>query len=145
MAHKTEDTGKYSELIARAALLASGWQAVSTSETEEAFDISAKDPLSGEWKTFQVETIIVREKRGGKRIVQARKNDGTPYTLDEVDYFIGVEVGTGPAPAVWMFENRELTEYWGPQSKEGKRWVRMDLAFSREDVEFAKINESEAV
>nr|WGD77735.1 hypothetical protein P5643_14050 [Bacillus subtilis] len=97
MAHKTEDTGKYSELIARAALLASGWQAVSTSETEEAFDISAKDPLSGEWKTFQVKTIIVREKRGGKRVVQARKNDGTPYTLDEVDYFIGVEVGTGPA------------------------------------------------
>ncbi len=45
MAHKAEDTGKYSELIARAALLASGWQAVSTSETEEAFDISAKDPL----------------------------------------------------------------------------------------------------
>ncbi|PAK29598.1 hypothetical protein CJ467_14465 [Bacillus velezensis] len=145
MAHKAEDTGKYSELIARATLLASGWQAVSTSETEEPFDVSAKDPLSGEWKTFQVKTIIVRKKRGNKRIVQARKHDGTPYMLDEVDYFIGVEIGTGTAPTVWMFENRELKEYWGPQSKDGKRWVRMDLNFRREDVDLTKINESEAV
>ncbi|PJH94918.1 hypothetical protein [Bacillus sp. SN1] len=141
MAHKTEDTGKYSELIARAALLATGWQAVSTSETEEAFDISAKNPVSGEWKTFQVKTIYVREDRGGARVVQARKSDGTPYRCDEVDYFIGVEIGREPVPAVWMFDNREQTEYWGPQSKEGKRWVRMDLAFSREDI----INEAEAV
>ncbi|KJR67819.1 hypothetical protein [Bacillus velezensis] len=144
MAHKAEDTGKYSELIARAALLASGWQAVSTSETEEAFDISAKDPLSGEWKTFQVKTIYDRKKRGSL-IVQARKSDRTPYKLDEVDYFIGVLIGRGPVPTVWMFENRELTEYWGPQSKDGKRWVRMDLNFRREDVEITEINESEAV
>lgn len=33
MAHLKETIGKYSELIARAALLASGWQAVSKSET----------------------------------------------------------------------------------------------------------------
>ncbi len=30
-------------------------------------------------------------------------------------------------------------------AKDGKRWVRMDLNFRREDVEITEINESEAV
>ncbi|MGN9867362.1 hypothetical protein [Bacillus swezeyi] len=143
MAHQTEIIGKYSELIARAALMASGWQAVSTADTEEPFDISAKDPGTGEWKTFQVKTIRDRTEDRGYLTVNGRKGDGHPYTTEDTDFFIGVLIGEGKFPRVWMFDNRGITDYWGPSVKEGKRWVEMDLNFMRED--FAENNEAEAV
>ncbi|WP_270574682.1 hypothetical protein [Bacillus glycinifermentans] len=143
MAHLKETIGKYSELIARAALMASGWQAVSKAETEESFDISARDPGTGEWKTFQVKTIRDRREDRGYLTVEGRKGDGQPYTTDDVDFFIGVLIGEGKFPRVWMFDNRGITDYWGPSEREGKRWVEMDLNFMRED--FAENNEAEAV
>ncbi|WP_271750092.1 hypothetical protein [Bacillus paralicheniformis] len=143
MAHQTEIIGKYSELIARAALMASGWQAVSTADTEEPFDISAKDPGTGEWKTFQVKTIRDRTEKRGYLTVNGRKGDGQPYTAEDTDFFIGVLIGEGKFPRVWMFDNRGITDYWGPSEREGKRWVEMDLNFMRED--FSENNEAEAV
>ncbi|MCY8472405.1 hypothetical protein [Bacillus halotolerans] len=143
MAHLTEVVGKYSELIARAALMASGWEAISKAETEEPFDISARDPGTGAWCTFQVKTIAIRDDRNGELKVNGRKGNGKPYIKSDADYFIGVLVGGGDGPKAWMFENRGITEYWGPQSGEGKRWIEMDLDFRRED--FAENNEAEAV
>ncbi|MFN2748063.1 hypothetical protein ACINLE_06960 [Bacillus sp. z60-18] len=143
MAHQTEIIGKYSELIARAALMASGWQAISKAETEEPFDISARDPGTGEWKTFQVKTIRDRRKQRGYLTVNGRKGDGEAYTPEDADYFIGVLVGEGKFPRAWMFDTRSITDYWGPQEKDGKRWVEMNLNFMREDL--AENNEVEAV
>jgi len=142
MAHTTENVGKYSELIARAALLANGWGAVSKSETEESFDISARDPLNGEWKTFQVKTIRKREDRRGELVVYARNGRGNAYEQSDTDYIIGVLGVDGEIPRVWMFENRGISEYWASEARASKRWVELSICLDRSVFEN---NEAEAV
>ncbi|MED3649987.1 hypothetical protein [Heyndrickxia sporothermodurans] len=131
MAHTTESVGKYSELIARAALLANGWGAVSKSETEESFDISARDPLNGDWKTFQVKTIRKRDDRNGELVIYARNGRGDAYEQSDADYIIGVLGENGEIPRVWMFENRGLTEYWASEARASKRWVELSIFLDR--------------
>jgi len=131
MAYKTERVGKYSELIARAALIANGWGAVSTSETEEPFDVSAKDPLTNEWKTFQVKTIRKRSDKKDELVVVARNGRGKPYDQSDADYFIGVLGEDGELPRVWMFENRGLQEYWASEARASQRWVELTICLDR--------------
>jgi hypothetical protein len=139
LAHITETIGKYSELIARAALMANGWEAVSKSETDESFDISARDPLTKEWKTFQVKTIRKRSDRNNELVIYARNGRGDAYEQSDADYIIGVLGEDGEVPRVWFFENRGLGEYWASETRASKRWVELSLALNR------KMNESEAV
>jgi len=143
MAHIKEKIGVYSEYIACAALLASGWESPAKPGTADSHDLFAIDPVSGETKKFQVKTIRDRTEDRGYLTVSGRKGDGEAYTPEDVDFFIGVLIGEGKFPRVWMFENRGITDYWGPSEREGKRWVELDLNFMRED--FAENNEAEAV
>lgn len=139
MAHISERTGKYSELIARAALLANGWT-VHTAVTDEPYDILATDPLSGDHVKIQVKTIRQREDRRGDLVVYARKGNGTTYDRADADYIVGVWAENGEVPRVFMFENRMLTEYWASEARAAERWVELSIALDRE-----LFTESEAV
>lgn len=130
MAHITEVVGVYSELAAEMALLANGYT-VSKPSTAEPFDLIATDPLNGESLKIQVKTIQIRNDRGGDYVVHAKKGDGSPYLKSEVDALIGVLVGEGIAPRVYMFENREKREYWAAETRASKRWVELPVALDR--------------
>jgi hypothetical protein len=142
MAYKTETVGKFSELIAMASLMANGWNAVGKPETEEAFDISARDPLTNDFKTFQVKTMKVRDDRNGELVVQARNGRGKAYSKSEVDYIIGVLGADGEIPRVWIFENNGQQEYWATEASAAKRWVELSLTLNRSIYE---TTEAEAV
>lgn len=131
MAHVTEVVGRYSEVIAVAALMANGWQCVSKPETDERFDLSAIDPLTGEWKTFQVKTIRRRSDRNNELVVYAKNGNGEPYGQSDADYIVGVLVDDGELPRVWMFENRGISEYWASEARASKRWIELPIAFDR--------------
>jgi hypothetical protein len=130
IAHVTEITGKYSELAARLALLANGWT-VHKAETDEAYDILARDPINGEYAKIQVKTVRQRMDRGGDLVVYARKGNGTTYDLSDADYVIGVWAVDGEMPRVFMFENRMLGEYWAREATASERWVELSLALNR--------------
>jgi len=130
-AHVTEVTGRYAELIARAALLANGWT-VHTSDTDEAYDILATDPLSGGHYRIQVKTIRQRTDRGNELVVYAKKGNGEVYTKADADYILGVLANNGTTPRVFMLENRSLTEYWASEAKASERWIELDVACDRE-------------
>jgi len=137
LAHITEVVGVYSELAAEMALLANGY-VVSRPSTAEAYDLKAEDPLTGDDLKIQVKTIHVRTDRGGDYVVQARKGNGDPYTKADADYLIGVLVGDGEVPRVWMFENREITEYQISQARASKRWVELNIGLDRSIYETTK-------
>lgn len=130
IAHVSETVGKYSELAARLALLANGWT-VHQAETDEAYDILARDPVSGDYAKIQVKTVRQRMDRGGDLVVYAKKGNGTTYDLSEADYIVGVWV-TDAGPRVFMFENRMLGEYWSREASASERWVELSLTLDRE-------------
>lgn len=144
MAHVTEVVGVYSELVAEMALLANGY-VVSRPSTAESYDLKAEDPLTGAELKIQVKTIQVRADRGGSYVVFAKKSDGTPYSKSEADLFIGVLVGEGEFPRVFMFENREIGEYWAAEARASKRWVELSIALDRADFVTEKTTEKAAV
>lgn len=131
IAHITETTGKYSELAARLALLANGWT-VHKSETDEAYDILARDPINGEYAKIQVKTVRQRMDRGGDLVVYAKKGNGTTYDLADADYIVGVWAQDGEMPRVFMFENRLCGEYWAREATASERWVELSIALNRE-------------
>lgn len=111
-------------------MLANGF-IVSKPSTAEPHDLLATDPLNGETLKIQVKTIQIRADRGGDYVVHAKKGDGSPYSKSEVDALIGVLVGDGNAPRVYMFENREIKEYWAAEARASKRWVELSIALDR--------------
>lgn len=131
MAHQTEVTGKYSELTARLALLANGWT-VHQSETDEAYDVLAKDPFTDTYAKIQVKTVRQRTDRGGDLVIYAKKNNGATYSKSDADYIIGVWAVNGEIPRVFMFENREIGEYWASEARASERWVELSIALNRE-------------
>lgn len=131
-AHITEVVGQVSEAIARTALICAGWTVAKT-ETRESFDIVARDPVSGEWKTFQVKTIKLRSDRRNEMVVYARKGNGEPYTQPEADYIIGVlGAKDAEAPRAWMFANTGRAEYWATEASAELRWHELPLSIQRE-------------
>ncbi|TCM89646.1 hypothetical protein EV294_112111 [Paenibacillus sp. BK033] len=123
-------TGKYSEMAARLALLANGWT-VHTADTDEAYDILATDPLSGQHVKIQVKTIRQRMDRGGDLVVYAKKGNGTTYDRADADYIVGVWAVDGEVPRVYMFENRMIGEYWASEARASERWVELSIALNR--------------
>lgn len=130
MAHITEVVGMYSQVMAKAALLANGY-IVAESETEEAFDIVAKEPLTEKWLQIQVKTIRKRADRNNELVVYATKGNGNRYSKSEADYIIGVLGEEGEVPRVFMFENRGITEYWATEARAEKRWVELPIWLNR--------------
>jgi hypothetical protein len=111
MAHQSTVTGGVSELIATAALLNAGWQ-VSKPEVPEVFDRVGRHPVftNNEWISLQIKTVRERSDRKGTPVVYATKGDGTPYSVADCDYLIGV-LGND----VYLIKNRGLREYWRPE------------------------------
>lgn len=133
IAHQTERTGKYSETIAKAALIANGWE-VSTPACEESYDIVGRDPVNSEFYRIQVKTIWQRFDRSGDLVVYAKKGDGSAYTLSDADYIVGVWAADGETPRVYMFAVRGIGEYWAREATAAERWVELPLALTRDVV-----------
>jgi hypothetical protein len=131
MAHVNERTGTYSELIAKAALVANGWT-VHGPETTEAYDILAQDPVSGKFTKIQVKTIRQREDRRGDYVVYARRGNGASYDNSDTDAFIGIWAVDGETPRAYMFENRGISEYWASEARASERWVELSIALNRD-------------
>ena len=112
------------------ALLANGWT-VHTSETDEAYDILATDPVNKAHVKIQVKTIRQRFDRGGDLVVYAKKGNGTTYDRADADYIVGVWAADGEIPRVYMFENRMLGEYWASEARASERWVELPIALNR--------------
>ncbi|MGF9711674.1 hypothetical protein [Paenibacillus naphthalenovorans] len=110
--------------------MANGWTVAET-VTDEAFDIVAKDPLEGEWRTFQCKTIRRRADRGGDLVVYAKRGNGTIYDRADADYIIGVWAEDGEMPRVFYFENRMLGEYWCAEARASERWVELSITLNR--------------
>lgn len=138
IAHITEVVGAYSELVAEIALMANGY-VVSRTRTAEPYDLKAVDPINGEEYKVQVKTIRKRSDRGNELVVYATNGRGKPYAKSDVDLFIGVLVAEGEVPRVFMFENREIREYWASEARATERWIELPITLNR------KIYESEAV
>lgn len=148
MAHVTEIVGKYSEAVARLALMSNGWE-VASPEVDESYDIVAKDPLTKDWATFQCKTIRRRADRGNELVVYAKNGKGEPYGKSDADYIIGVLGADGEVPRVWYFENRSITEYWASEARASERWVELSIVLNRDLLteigDSNANNESEAV
>lgn len=131
MAHVTTVIGAYSEVVAELALLANGFT-VSVPRTAEPFDLKAEDPLTGREIKIQVKTIRKRSDRNNDFVVYATKGNGDKYEQSDVDYFIGVLGEEGEFPRVFMFENRNLREYWASEARASERWVELPLWLNRD-------------
>ena len=122
MAHETITKGRHSELLAQTALLANGWT-VMESVAPEVFDLGiTRSGMGSAFYRVQIKTARRRDDRNGEVVIYAKKNNGKPYTKEEADYFIGILDGE-----VYMFENRELSEYWCPAHALGDKWTKLEI------------------
>jgi hypothetical protein len=121
MSHHTITKGRHSELLAQTALLANGWQ-VAEPIAPEPYDLVAKAPGSAEWQTIQIKTARARDDRNGEIVCYAKKNNGEVYGRQDCDLFIAVLNGE-----VYMFENRNLTEYWVSADKVAEKWAKLEI------------------
>jgi hypothetical protein len=135
--HYTNKVGVYSELIAKSALIAAGWDAISEPYTNEYFDISARHPETGKFNAFQVKTIHRRDNfRGHDWLVLYTTNgNGKHYDVENAsDYYIGVLVDNGAVPRVFLVENTApaKTEWWSKAGEtEAKGWHEIPIALDR--------------
>jgi hypothetical protein len=121
MAHQTITKGRHSELLAQTALLANGW-IVTEPIAPEAFDLVARAPGSAEWQRIQIKSARVREDRNGEIVCYARKNNGKNYDADDCDLFIAVLNSD-----VYMFVNRNLSEYWVTAGNIEDKWTKLEI------------------
>lgn len=119
MAHHTITVGRHSELLAQTALLANGWS-VAEPIAPEPYDLVAKAPGSAEWVRIQIKTARAREDRNGWVVCYTRKNSGEVYGAADCEYFIAVLAGD-----VYMFPNRNLSEYWVKPDELSEKWTRL--------------------
>lgn len=131
IAHISETTGKYSQMIAKAALTASGWSVAET-ETDEAYDFVIRDPLSGAWFEAQVKTIRRRKDRDNQFVVYTTNGKGEPYSPDDIRYIVAVLAENGETPRVFMFENEGRKEVWRSEPTAERDWVEMSIALDRD-------------
>jgi len=124
MAHEAITKGRYAELLAQTALLANGWS-VAEPIAPEPFDLVARDPANGRWHRIQVKTARRRDDRNGEIVVYAKKSNGAAYTRDDCDLIIGVV-----DDEVYMFPNREISEYWVHPNTIESRWTKLDTTLN---------------
>lgn len=126
MAHESQITGRISEITAAKALLANGWE-VSDPVVGEVYDLVGRDPVNGQFSTFQVKTIRRRTDRNNEMVIYSSNGKGEPYSTDDVNYIVGVEDETA-----YMFENDGKKEYWRTDASASKRWVNLTFTDDRE-------------
>ena len=121
----TANKGRHAELIAITALLANGYQVMEPT-TPDVFDLGITRPGRTDFKRIQVKTARHRIKDGAEWIVvTGTRNNGQVYTTDEVDAFIGVYDGIA-----YMFECRNISEYWCKPTELDEKWTRLDASIS---------------
>lgn len=116
------EKGRHAELLAQTALLAAGY-VVMEPIAPEPFDMAIRRKDTKETSYVQVKTAFMRddERYGGEWvIVKGAKNSGKVYAKDEVDYFVAVWQGD-----VYMFPNRELSEYWERPWNIDEKWTKL--------------------
>ena len=105
---------------------------VAETDTDEAYDFVAKDPINGEWYTYQCKTVRVRHDRGGDMVVYATNGNGERYAKSDVDYIVGILAENGQTPRAFYFENRGCREYWASEESAKTRWIELPIAIDRE-------------
>jgi hypothetical protein len=121
MAHETVTKGRHAELIAITALLANGWTVMEPTAPEP-FDLGITRPGWTDFKRVQVKTARLRNRDGVDWVVvNGSRSTGKPYTRAETDYFIGIVEGD-----VYMFENREISEYWAKPDELATKWTKLE-------------------
>ncbi len=124
-AHTTNTKGRHAELIAITALLANGYTVMEPT-TPEVFDLGITRPGWKEFSRVQVKTARYRIKDGQEWIVvTGTRNNGQVYSTEEVDKFIGIYDGVA-----YMFDCRNISEYWTKPTEIGDKWTRLDASIS---------------
>lgn len=124
------EKGRMAELIAMTAFMARGYT-VMEPISAETWDFAATHKESHEHIRAQVKTITKRVRDGVEYYVcKGRRNTGAPYSLAECDVFVGVYEG-----AVYLLDNRELSEYWVRVDEADSKWHRMDIEYNVETEE----------
>lgn len=125
MAYESSNRGTHSELIAMTALLAAGYE-VADPVASEVYDLVAKEPETGEWRTFQVKSLRYRADKGGEGggyyVLNGTRNSGETYGPDEVDYMIGVLDG-----ACYLVPCTGQTEYWASAGAIDGKWRKLTV------------------
>ena len=118
----TLEKGRHTEITVIGALMSHGWTVLEP-VTVEPYDLAIRRRDGGKTYYVQVKTPTFRnEKRyaGEYVVVKGAKNSGQVYSKDEVDYFATVIDGVA-----YMFDNREIAEYWVKLEDVDKRWTRL--------------------
>ncbi|UYZ12173.1 group I intron-associated PD-(D/E)XK endonuclease [Brevibacillus sp. WF146] len=132
MASNTNKRGTHAELVAMTALLAAGYE-VAEPVAAETYDLVAKEPGTGEWRTFQVKTLRYRDDKGGAGgyyVLNGTRNNGETYEPGAVDYMIGV-LGN----VCYLVECTGQSEYWAAADAIDGKWRKLTVS----------MNEAEAV
>lgn len=125
MAHYTQVKGAISEKTVEIALMSNGW-AVAGPTVDELYDLVARDPSTGEFKTLQVKTIRRRTDRKNEKVIYATNGKGEPYTPDACDLIVGVE-----GADVYLVPCSGLREYWCKDGTEDRRgWTKLKISES---------------
>ena len=114
--------GRHAELLTQTALLANGYSVLEPISPQP-YDLAIRHPETGETSYVQIKTAFLRDepRYGGEYVVvRGAKNNGQTYTKKEVDYFAAVWDGE-----VYLFPNREISEYWVRPAELGVKWQRL--------------------
>lgn len=122
--YSSNEKGRHAELLTQTALIANGWEVLEPVTTEP-YDLAIRRK-DGDRDTYYVQVKTVK-RRDDKRygapylVVRGTKNNGEVYTKEEADYFAAVYEGN-----VFLFPNREITEYWTRADQVETKWKRID-------------------
>ena len=114
--------GRHAELLAQTAFLANGYE-VSEPVSPLPYDMIVRNPNTGEVSTVQVKTAFKRDEErygGAWLVVRGARNNGKTYQNEEVDIFAAIWEGD-----VYLFSNRECSEYWVKPSKIDDKWTKI--------------------
>lgn len=124
MASETGTIGTHAELIAMTALLAAGYE-VAEPVAAESYDLVAKEPGTGVWRTFQVKTLRYRDDKGGDGgyyVLNGTRNNGVAYGPPDVDYMIGVA-----GDACYLVPCTGQSEYWAAAGAIDEKWRKLTV------------------
>ncbi|RPF54773.1 group I intron-associated PD-(D/E)XK endonuclease [Abyssicoccus albus] len=124
MASYQTSKGTTSELIAQELLTSKGFS-VHTPISDESYDLIAHENGTRVSFRVQVKTLQVRTDRENALVVKAVKSNGRPYTVDEVDYILAVDLDNTTG---YLVENTGQKEYWSKDYETAERkWSKLSF------------------
>lgn len=127
----SNERGKHAELLAATALLANGYSVLEPISPQP-YDLAIRNPYTSETKYVQIKTAYLRNsekdvERYGKEYlrVPGARSSGKVYAKHEVDLFVAVWDGE-----VYLFPNREKSEYWITPEQLSIRWTKLERKIS---------------